>query len=303
MKNREIGIYNKFNVTRTDGRDAPGEKHHGAQYFVLNISTDPFAIPALAAYAEACKSEYTPLATDIQNLIGKKLLASSEYITVPEVTLPGGLVVPSFKVAKYLCSRGASDIPVSNATGAPWVEINYQDARDAADRAYLALITETQALAIAFDICQQDINWTGGKVGEGDLFQGLRNDSVDEAQPATFVSEDETERRWHQLSNGEQIYDFAGNAFSWIFDDVQGDGNGLTTIIKADSISLTTAPYPSRKKGMGWRPDGQCDWSGRALVRGGCWGSGSYAGAFVLGRGWPVREGGDVGFRCTKPGL
>ena len=303
MNAREKGIFHKFNVTRTDGRDAPGEKHEGDQYFVLNITTDPYAIPALAAYAEACRSEYAVLASDIQNMIGSKVLASSEYITVPDVTLPSGQMVPSFRVAKYLSSRGPGDTPVSIATSAPWVEINYKDARDAADRAHLVLLTETQALAIAFDISQQAINWTGGKVGNGSLFQGLHNDNFDEAQPANVESEDETERRWLELSNGERIYDFAGNAYTWIFDDVQGDENGLTTIIKADSISLATAPYPSRQNGMGYRPDGERDWSGAALVRGGCWGSESHAGAFGLNYGWPVNEGDGVGFRCTKPGL
>jgi len=303
MNAREKGIFNKFNVTRTDGRDTPGEKHEGDQYFVLNITTDPYAIPALAAYADACQSEYTVLATDIQRMIGDKVMACSEYVTVPEVTLPSGQVVPSFRVGKYLSSRGPGNIPVSIATSAPWVEINYQDARDAADLAHLALITERQALAIAFDISQQAINWTGGEVGNGALFQGLHQGNFEEAQPANVESEDETERRWLELSNGERIYDFAGNAYTWVFDDVQGDENGLTTIIKADSISLTTALYPSREKGMGWRPDSERNWSGYALIRGGYWRSESDAGAFVLNYGWPGYGGDLVGFRCTKPGL
>lgn len=303
MNAREQGLYPKFNVTRTDGRDAPGEKHHGAEYFVLNMSTDPHAIPALSAYAEACREEYPALAADLSRTIGKKVLADSEYITVPDVTLPGGRFAPSFRVGKFISSRGPGDIPVSIASGKPWVEISYHDARKAAGQAQLAVLTETQALAIAWDISQQDINWTGGKVGEGDLFQGLRNGAIDEAQPGSYEPENPAERRWHQLSNGERIYDFAGNAYTWIFDDVQGDENGLTTIIKVDSISLTTAPYPSRQNGMGYRPDGERDWSGSALFRGGCWFSESNAGAFYLNRGWPGFAIGSVGFRCTQPGL
>jgi len=96
------------------------------------------------------------------------------------------------------------------------------------------------------------------------------------------------------------LCDLNGNVFSWIFDDVQGNDLGLTTIIKADSPSLTTAPYPSQGKGMGWRPDGERNWSGGALRRGGCWGSRSYAGVFRLGGGGPGGRSGGVGFRCTK---
>ncbi|MHB0925983.1 MAG: hypothetical protein ACYC1F_05730, partial [Gallionellaceae bacterium] len=67
-----------------------------------------------------------------------------------------------------------------------------------------------------------------------------------------------------------------------------------------DSISLTTAPYPSCEKGMGYRPDGERDWSGFALVRGGYWRSESRAGVFSLFYGWRDYENGVVGFRCTK---
>jgi hypothetical protein len=51
---------------------------------------------------------------------------------------------------------------------------------------------------------------------------------------------------------------------------------------------------------MGWRPDSACDWSGDALVRGGCWRSGWRAGVFYLYLDWPVSRSDYVGFRCTK---
>ena len=60
------GLYRKFEVNRTDGSDAPGGKHHGCEYFVLDITHDKFAAPALLAYADACESEYPELATDLR---------------------------------------------------------------------------------------------------------------------------------------------------------------------------------------------------------------------------------------------
>ncbi len=59
------GIYRKFRVERTDGRSAPGEKHDGCTYFVLDIDHDPHALPALRAYAEACKDTHPELSRDL----------------------------------------------------------------------------------------------------------------------------------------------------------------------------------------------------------------------------------------------
>ena len=128
------------------------------------------------------------------------------FITVPAVTLPNGTVVPSFQVSQYMCSR--------DVVGTPWVNISYYDARKACEQVGAKLITELQALAIAHDIANQDINWSGGKVGEGHIYQGLHRGSVDVEQARVYESEDPDERRWHQLSNGERIYDFSGNAYT-----------------------------------------------------------------------------------------
>lgn len=60
------GFYDKFNVDRIDGTDSRGEKHEGCEYFVLDLTHDPFAWPALRAYADACREEYPLLATDLE---------------------------------------------------------------------------------------------------------------------------------------------------------------------------------------------------------------------------------------------
>ena len=66
----ERGLYGKFNVTRTDGSSAPGGKHAGCEYFVLDVTHDPHAIPALRAYADSCEADYPLLARDLRRLIG-----------------------------------------------------------------------------------------------------------------------------------------------------------------------------------------------------------------------------------------
>ena len=223
------------------------------------------------------------------------------FVTIPSITLPGGLVVPSFQVGQYLSGKGADGMAVVAAEAKPWVRINYSEARQACTAIGGRLITESQYLAIAFDIAGQDINWTGGKVGQGKVYQGLHLGTVDEAQASNFVSEDPSERCWHQLSNGERVYGFAGNAYSWVFDDVQGDEAGLVArAFAADSPSITTAPFASMANGMGWRPVAGRDWSGLALARGGFWNDEDYAGVFRLRNDWPDSRLGRVGFRCTK---
>lgn len=69
MDDKNKGIYEKFRVQRTDGRSAEGEKHHGCFYFVLDTDHDPFAIPALNVYAEACEEKYPLLAFDIRRML------------------------------------------------------------------------------------------------------------------------------------------------------------------------------------------------------------------------------------------
>lgn len=65
MSQRDRGLYEKFYVERTDGGHKPGEKHEGCNYFVLDLTHDPHAIPALRAYAESCAAEYPLLAADL----------------------------------------------------------------------------------------------------------------------------------------------------------------------------------------------------------------------------------------------
>lgn len=69
MGDKTKGLYKKYKVERTDGTDQIGEKHFGCWHYVLDINHDPYALPALAAYAEACKNEYPLLSKDLEQLV------------------------------------------------------------------------------------------------------------------------------------------------------------------------------------------------------------------------------------------
>ena len=70
MDKRTIGLINKFTVRRTDGTDCVGLKHEGCDYFVLDLTHDPHALPALRAYTKSCADEYPSLALDLSEKVG-----------------------------------------------------------------------------------------------------------------------------------------------------------------------------------------------------------------------------------------
>jgi len=70
MSDPARGLYMKFTgITRTDGSSEPGGKHHGCDYFVLDLTHDAHALPALKAYMLSCRREYPHLAVDLYEKI------------------------------------------------------------------------------------------------------------------------------------------------------------------------------------------------------------------------------------------
>ena len=69
MADYSRGLYDKFIVTRTDGQSDPGEKHDGCDYFVLDLTHDVHALPALIAYEMSCRQDYPKLADDLAEKI------------------------------------------------------------------------------------------------------------------------------------------------------------------------------------------------------------------------------------------
>jgi hypothetical protein len=65
-KDHAVGLYRKFDVRRTDGSSDPGGKHEACEYFVLDWQHDPFTVPAVRAYADACEATYPALAADLR---------------------------------------------------------------------------------------------------------------------------------------------------------------------------------------------------------------------------------------------
>ena len=247
-------------------------------------------------------------------------MTPNSFIPVPETHLPCGRLVPAFSVSRYLCCKSpvqtsGSEVPESGYQAEsrsdlpPWCNLSYFQAQLACQLAGWSLITESQWLAIAYDVARQPDNWRGGSPGSGRLEQGLRRGCTNgpiapNCNGRKFSQESDgplVDKRWKTLSNGHRLCDFGGNAWSWVFDDVQGRMNGTSTVLEAESISLTTAPFAPLCRGMGIRPRDRQDWEGRSLIRGGAYHSGDHAGAFSLYAAIAIRGYKNIGLRATRP--
>lgn len=65
MSDMAKGLYRKYIVRRTDDPAGLG-KHCDCDYFVLDMTHDKFAIPAITAYANSCADDYPLLAEDLR---------------------------------------------------------------------------------------------------------------------------------------------------------------------------------------------------------------------------------------------
>lgn len=216
---------------------------------------------------------------------------SIEFIPVAETTLPGGLVVPAFEVSRYQCGIEIGGELVSGvAKGASWLNPTFSEAKHAAAAAGYTLMKESQWLALAYQITATPTNWISGKVGVGRMYQGARhgNSSI-------------SERKYHTLPSGEKVYQLLAREGHWVFDDIQGDKEGLiASPFKKDSPSIVI-PFPAENKGQGMSPSPGANGVGNAIVRGGTWSSSSGSmGLFRLQYGWPYKGTSAVGFRCTR---
>jgi prepilin-type N-terminal cleavage/methylation domain-containing protein len=256
-----------------------------------------------------------------------------------EVTLtcPGGfIVVPGsatygtsdFCIMKYE-AKNVSGVATSQVSGTPWVSISQTSAISTASAACSGchLMTEAQRLTIAQNAMSVGSNWTGGTVGSGGVFRG----HTDSGPAATLAASTDDngyfgtsqatgeQRRTLTLTNGEVIWDFAGNVWEWTQETVVGAGNqpGAAGSAWREWNALSVAgtlspnPYPSyadpaasswtSTQSIGMIQSSSTDATLRAFRGGGGWNSGSAAGIFSLGlSSTPSTTNAIMGFRVAQ---
>jgi hypothetical protein len=71
MEDKRNKLQQKYYVDRIDGRDLAGGDRIDSKYFVLDCIHDPYSIPALEAYALACRKDSPNLPEDVRALVAR----------------------------------------------------------------------------------------------------------------------------------------------------------------------------------------------------------------------------------------
>lgn len=230
-----------------------------------------------------------------------------------------------FYVMKYE-AKNVGGVPFSQANLSPWVNIGLTDAVSACTAlgggAHLVTINEAQT--INRDIEAQSANWADGVIGSlvssgGGLKRGNAgvNDSAgyDGANPE-FGDGRNTKAKL-VLSNGSEIWDWAGNVAEWIYGTGVGGALGTPSgVTFTDTVTLAWSDVAANEErpilgpsnsawndshGVGAYSDARLTGAPR---RGGYWqGIGSYesVGVFSLSATNSLSDPIPVGgFRCAK---
>jgi formylglycine-generating enzyme required for sulfatase activity len=227
---------------------------------------------------------------------------------------------------KYEAKTGSNVVAATTAAaGNPVASINRDDARTSCRLIGPGydLISNAQWQTIARNIARTASNWSTGTVASGELNRGHSDND-----PANSLAADasdvnaclgtnqtcsdtvwDSQRRTHTLSNGEVIWDFAGNVWEWVTDNnsaVAGADAYVSTLPTNDKRQVRYGPDPSTLCatpnaspycGMGYA---WANYSAGATRRGGSWGDGVNSGVFPSALANPATgTNPSFGFRCV----
>lgn len=263
------------------------------------------------------------------------------YIPVPGNTTFG--TSGGFCVMKYELKVSGS-VAVSTAAGDPALGFSYDDAvTGAANTCGIChVITESEWMTIAANVASVGSNWSSGSVGVGYIYSGHNDNDPANPLPASTSDSDgyygtnnsaadssvrggvvgKSQRRTLTLTNGEVIWDFAGNAWEWTASTISGGSQpGITSETgytwkewTAPSLQMNGLPPSSRpsalgsqvatwtsSQGIGALYSDRTDTITKVYQRSGGWGWGAAAGILTLALDVSPSSGdADVGTRFAR---
>lgn len=277
------------------------------------------------------------------------IFQSHRHISLEPQKCPEGMVmVPSHKgyvrttfcVAKYEMKRDKEGRAVSAPDALPWVRINRLEAQTKCQEKGMGfdLISNDEWQALASNIESVAHNWARGQRGhEKGISRGHSDGIPDKALEASADDNQScqgtqqhctstlwhSQRRTHQLSNGEVIWDLSGNVWEWVKDSnahKYGEDAYLwqvTSETHPHKYVLGRGPkrsakeqfgpreiYSFRRKDSGGLGYGTLSSRAGTIRRGGDWDNVDKTGIFSvnLNRS-PMGDNPVTGFRCVYHGV
>lgn len=273
--------------------------------------------------------ESAPTAGACSGILADGTSCPTGFIAVPGSATYG---TSDFCVAKYE-AKNVGGVATSQASGTPWVSISQTSAITTAQAACTGchLITEAEWMTLAQNVLSVPSNWSGGAVGSGYIYSGHNDNAPANALAANADDNDGyngtgnttgNQRRTLSLTNGETIWDMAGNVYEWTAGQTTGNQPGAsantgfqwTDWPSVNVIgSLAVNPFPSgtglsgasswnaATNGIGRLYSYTADATLRGFFRGGNWLGTSHAGVLALYLNYaPSTAGGSIGFRVAR---
>ena len=187
------------------------------------------------------------------------------------------------------------------------------------------LMSEAQWLTIAQNVLSNPVNWSGNAVGSGYIYSGHNDNSPGNALEASDDSNGYSgteqssgnQKRTLTLTNGETIWDLAGNAAEWTSGQKTGGqpspaGYAWREWTAVSGGTISPSPFPATtglsgastwnsSNGIGQIYSNSADATLRGFIRGGGWNYGSFTGVLTLNLPvTPTYTISTLGFRVTK---
>lgn len=248
--------------------------------------------------------------------------AGGTWLAVPGDSSLGTM---GFWVQKYE-AKNVSSLPTSQPAGSPWTSITQTGAKNRCEAlgAGYHLLTMPEAQTISRNIENNAWNWTGGAVGSGGLWRGHTDGDPNASQVADTTGDPDDdpyvgtgnttpsiERRVHQLSSGQYLWDWSGNLFEWVdMTCTAGAGSGYwyssawvewSDTNLSDYEKVRAGPAGAYTSTHNTGKYYGCTSTGNAVLRGGYWANGANAGVFAFGAyNDPLLVYDAFGFRCAR---